>query len=105
MVTKLTHLSQIFMLNTFNLYSAVCQLYFNETGKKNKQPTLKKEKKIRKDISLRKLCICGLPWQSRNKTLNFHYKQHILNPGQGTKILNAVWQREKKKIYIWQISS
>ena len=30
------YLSQTFMLNTLNLYSAVCQVYFNKTERKQK---------------------------------------------------------------------
>ena len=31
------YLSQIIVLHTFNLYSAVCQLYLNKTGGKQRQ--------------------------------------------------------------------
>ena len=35
------YVSQIIMLYTLNLYSAVCQLYLIETGRKNTLLTLK----------------------------------------------------------------
>ena len=31
------YVSQIIMLHTLNLYSAVCQLYLNKTGRKEKK--------------------------------------------------------------------
>ena len=38
--------SQIIMLDTLNLYTAVCQLYLNKTGRKeSKKNFLKEEKK------------------------------------------------------------
>ena len=32
----MVHVSQIMMLSTLDLYSAVCQLYLNKTGRKKK---------------------------------------------------------------------
>ena len=61
------HVSQIIMLYTLNLYSAVCQLYLNKNRRKNKQPktTFKKmlnmfnwntKKKIKRERNRRNIC-------------------------------------------------
>ena len=50
------YLSQNILLYTLNLYSAICQLYLNETGQKIetiKDQKLKKLKKIKLKNSLR----------------------------------------------------
>ena len=57
------YVSQIIVLDTFNSYSAGCQLYLNKTGRKKRIVTnlnLKNNK-----FNIKKVCIhLGLPWRS-----------------------------------------